>query len=299
MSSVSAIDAPLAAEIDAILDVAVSSAREAGALIRANSGLTAADEKGGHQDLVTLIDRACQNVVERAIATSFPTHKILGEENVAPGRAASIAATRAALAGEPRWLWIIDPIDGTTNFVCGIPMSVVSIAIAFKGEVVAAVIFEPFRDELFTAAKGRGALLNGTAIRVNESAELRRGVFGLGTHNNPIVGKVMVRVMDVMVERVRGLRALGSACLALAYVACGRLSGYFEQDLNAWDNAAGFLLIVEAGGVVTDMAGRAYSIETRDICGTCGKGDLHGEILAAIAAAGAESSVDTYRNTLA
>ena len=294
MFSVGTSDAPLAEELDAALQVAISSAREAGALVRANSGLASADEKGGHQDLVTLVDRACQNIVELAITTSFPSHKILGEEDVAPGRTASIAATRAALAGEPRWLWIIDPIDGTTNFVCGIPMSVVSIAVAFKGAVHVAVIYEPFRDELFTAIKGRGAFLNEKPIRVNESAELRRGVFGLGTHNNPLVGKVMIRVMDVMVERVRGLRAIGSACLALAYVACGRLSGYFEQDLNAWDNAAGFLLIVEAGGVVTDMAGGAFTIETRDICGTCGRGSLHGEILAAIKAAGAESSVNTY-----
>ncbi len=295
-ASASTVDA---ATLDRILTVIEAAARAAGALIRAHAGRVAVDEKSGHQDLVTDVDKACQALIVAAIADAFPgdaAHALLGEEDVAPGRAASIAATKAALARPGvEFLYVVDPIDGTTNFVAGIPFSVVSIGVAHRGVVVAAAIFEPFRDELFTAARGRGAALNGARIETAAAATLREGVWGFGTHSNPRVGHVMLRVAAALLERVRGLRSLGSACLMLAYVAAGRLQGYVEQDLNAWDLAAGALIVEEAGGAVSDMRGARYVLETRDVCASSGRGTVHADALVAIRDARAESSEDTYR----
>lgn len=219
--------------LDRVLAVAIDAALGAGALIKEHSGTlaAAADEKATHQDLVTLVDKACQDLISAAVRDAFPDapHSFLGEEDVAPGRAASIAATHAALAAAPEWLWICDPIDGTTNFVSGIPLSVVSIGVAFKSDMTVAVIYDPFRDELFTAIKGRGATLNGSPISVCAAASLRAAVVGYGTHSDPRVGRVMLRVAGELVDKVRALRSIGSACLALAYVACGRFAAYLEQ----------------------------------------------------------------------
>ena len=274
-----------------VLAVATAAARDAGALILAARGGAAVDaEKSGFQDLVTVTDTACERAIVARVKESFPGHAILAEESVAPGRAAAAAAVAAVAGAE--WCWVIDPIDGTTNFVCGIPLSVVSIGVAFHGRVVAAVVFEPFRDELFAAARGGGATLNGAPLRVAR-APLRACVLGFGTHNSPRIGHAMLRAAAPFVDAARGLRALGSAAAALAYVAAGRLGGYFEQDLSAWDVAAGALLIEEAGGRVTDMRGGGFSLATRDILGTCG-GDAHDEALALLAGAKANSSDETH-----
>jgi myo-inositol-1(or 4)-monophosphatase len=280
------------AELDAVLAVAVSSAREAGGLIRAACGSASVDHtKSNSRDLVTAVDVACQGVIERAVAASFPSHAVLGEESVAPGSAASTDALSAALAlsGGSGWLWVCDPLDGTTNFCHGLPLSVVSIGVALRGVVLVAVIYDPYRDELFTAIRGRGAHLNGAPLRVAATADLGAALFSVGFHSDERVGATMMRGAAALLPRVRGVRNLGSAALHLAYVAAGRLSGFWELDLNAWDLAAGCLLITEAGGRVADMRGCPYALAVRDIFATCGAPGVHEAGLAVLAAADAAS----------
>ena len=284
---------PTDAELDAILAVAVSSAREAGGLIRAACGSAKVDHtKAYDKDLVTVVDVACQSVIERAVAASFPAHTLLGEEAVAAGSAASTDALTAALSqsgGGSGWLWIADPLDGTTNFCHGLPLSVVSIAVAHRGVVRVAVVFDPYRDELFTATRGRGAHLNGAPLRVAATADLGAALFSVGFHSDERVGATMMRGAAALLRRVRGVRNLGSAALHLAYVAAGRLSGFFELDLSSWDVSAGSLLVTEAGGRVADMRGGPYTLAVRDIWATCGAPGVHEAGLAVLAAADAAS----------
>ena len=280
-------------ELSSILAVAVAAAREAGALILAGSGRVAVDHtKANAKDLVTEVDEACQRVIERAARAAFPSHAFLGEESVAPGSAASAAALTTAVEGTaagaaPAWLWIVDPLDGTTNFVHGLPLSVVSIGIAKNGVVEVAVIYNPFQDELFTAVRGRGALLNGTPLRASATATLGQALFAVGFHSNEAVGVTMMRGAAAMLRHVRGVRNLGSAALHLAYVAAGRLDGFWELDLSSWDLAAGCLLVSEAGGRVADMRGAPYALPVRDVFATCA--GVHEAGLAVLAAAGAQA----------
>ena len=285
-TAAAAAGAPAAELLDAILAVAVSAARGAGALMREHAGRTAVDKaKATSQDLVTAVDTACQELITAAVAGAFPEHAFLGEESVPPGAEASAAAIRALVARE--WLWVVDPIDGTTNFIQGLPASVVSIAVAHRGTVMVGVIYEPYRDDLFTAVRGRGARRNGEPIAVSPDAAMRNAVFGFGTHHTPHVCSAMLRGVGAVAPRCRGVRSFGSAALHLAYTACGRLTGFWELDLSSWDIAAGSLLVTEAGGRVTDTRGEAYTLTTRDVFASNGADDVHGALLATLAAAGA------------
>ena len=291
-SASAAAAAAAAAELSLILEVAVRAAREAGGLIKAACGSAAAavaGTKSNTKDLVTAVDLACQAAVERAVAAALPAHAVLGEESVAPGSAASAAALASALAAAPEWLWVVDPLDGTTNFAHGLPLSVVSIGVARRGVVQVAVVFDPYRDELFSAVRGRGAALNGAPLRVAPAADLGQALFSVGFHSSEAVGATMMRGAAALLRRVRGIRNLGSAALHLAYVAAGRLTGFWEADLNSWDLAAGVLLITEAGGRVTDMRGGVYSLATRDVFATCGTPGVHDAGLAILAAADAHN----------
>lgn len=274
-------------ELARILEVAVGAARAAGAAIKDGAGRTAVEKsKASDIDLVTEVDKHCQSVIEKAIADNFPSHKVLGEESVAAGAAASTAAIDALADSE--WLWIVDPLDGTTNFVHGLPLSVVSIGIAHKGVVVVGVVYEPYRDELFTAVRGRGAFLNGTTrLHVADETELKRSLWAFGLHHTQHVCRTMVRGMGAIADISRGCRTLGSAALHLAYVAAGRLTGFWELDLSSWDISAGSLLVQEAGGVVTDTRGEAYTLRTRDVFATNGAEGIHKPALAALAAVNA------------
>lgn len=281
--------APDGAQLRHILAVASEAARKAGAVIREFAGAAPVEKsKAGYQDLVTLKDQECQELIYAhfkgdAVTRDFET---LGEEDVPPGEAASVEATRAKAAAE--WLIVVDPIDGTTNFVHGLPLSVVSIGIARQGQVCVGVIYEPARDELFAAALGQGATLNGVPMHVSGEAELKRALWGFGLHHQRHIGKTMLRGIEALVERSRGARALGSAALMVAYTACGRLTGFFELGLNAWDLAAGVLLVAEAGGRVSDMRGDGYTLMTRDILVSNGAPAVHDGALALLAGAGAQ-----------
>ena len=248
---------------ESMLEVALSAARSAGEIIRRTTGRVAALAKGGISDLVTESDRECQNVIFGRIRERFPGHKILGEEDV-PAGAAAAAEAISCVAGEP-FLWVVDPIDGTTNFASGLPLCCVSIAAVRAGRVHAAVIYDPARDEAFTATRGRGAQLNGAPMRVGAATELRDSIIAYGGLGRvEAVAAPTLRVVASLASRTRAMRGLGSAALHLAYVAAGRLDASFDMSLSVWDTAAGTLLVEEAGGRMSNFRGDAYSLTTRD-----------------------------------
>lgn len=218
------------------------------------------------------------------MARHCPGHHVLGEEDIAPGSQASIAATEEALK-KKGWLWVIDPIDGTTNFVHSLPASVVSIGVAFDGKCVIGVIFDPYRDELFSAKAGGPAFVNGVEIHVSKEDTLASSLVGLGVQMAPSDACKRVptlRVVSALGEKgVRGIRDLGSAALHLAWVACGRISAWFQLDLHPWDLSAGAVIVKAAGGKVSELTeGGDYTLRTRNILAS--NGLVHKDLLACI-----------------
>lgn len=263
---VSAATAPDGTSLDALLKVAVEAAKEGGNVMSRKVGADVIKTKVNARDLLTEVDGEVQSIIETRVAQAFPTHGFLGEESVAAGKDASADALRNILQAGTDWLWIVDPIDGTTNFVHGMPLSAISIGVAFKGELQAAVILDPFRDECFTAALGQGAKLNGSTMKVGEESTALEAVVVTGYAPTTASTEVMLRGMTALANLpVRTIRMLGSAAIMLAWVACGRVTAYFEADLNSWDTAAGALLIREAGGQITNLVGDEYDLTTRPI----------------------------------
>lgn len=207
---------------------------------------------------------------------TFPDHDFLGEEDVPPGKEASTAALNAKLTGDG-WLWIVDPIDGTTNFVHGMPLCMPSVAATFNGKVMVGVIYDCHRDELFTAIQGRGAFMNGEKISVGDQETLGDAIIAMGSPPATESMAMSLKGVAALMPKVRTIRMLGSAALMLAWVANGRLTCYWEYDLSSWDIAAGALIIQEAGGRFTDLAGNDFTLRTRKICATNGK--IHDEML--------------------
>ncbi len=211
------------------------------------------EEKARH-DYVSEADRAAERAIAAVIRESHPGHAILAEEEL-----------RAALdvAGP---LWIVDPLDGTTNFLHGFPVFAVSVACAIDGEVIAGVVLDPTRDELFAATRGAGATRNGSPIRVSARRRLEGALVATG-----FPFRRLERLDDYLagfravIVRTAGVRRAGSAAIDLAYVACGRLEGFWEEGLGPWDVAAGSLLIEEAGGIVTDFRGERRFLARGDI----------------------------------
>jgi myo-inositol-1(or 4)-monophosphatase len=264
---------------------AEEAARKAGALIREKIGhASQIKEKSSASDLVTEVDKESQALIVEHVLSRFPDHRILGEEDVAPGASASAEALEKARMAE--YLWIIDPIDGTTNFIHAFPFCGVSIAVAHRGEVVAGVVYDPIREELFRAVRGKGATCNGQPLHVSAEKRLEQALLAGGFAGDPDgARKANLRGLLSLVPHVRSIRTAGSAALHLAYVAAGRLSGFWEIDLNAWDLAAGCLLVEEAGGQVTDTRGEAYSLAVRHIVAT--NGHIHEGVLHILQEAGA------------
>lgn len=262
------------------LNTAVQAAKEAGKLIRQKAAVAKQVQyKSSAQDLVTEVDQASEAMIRKQLLSQYPEHVILGEEGVEPGAKASKEALEEHRGCEH--LWIVDPIDGTTNFVHGFPMFCVSIAYAYNQEVVAGVIYDPLRDELFTAEKGKGAFLNGKEIRISNEKTLEESLLATGFP----AGDKEARQRNLegilkLSPLCRNIRAGGSAALHLAYVAAGRLTGFWELDLNAWDLAAGSLLVLEAGGDVTDTAGHGYDLVVRHI--SASNGHIHPFLLNAL-----------------
>lgn len=265
--------------------VAINTAAKAGEWIQSKlGGINQVDLKLSAHDLVTEVDKGSEMMIRNLILTHFPHHSFLGEEGVQPGPAASAQALEDVSDAE--YLWIVDPIDGTTNFVHGFPFYSVSIALAYRGEVIVGVVYDPSRDELFVAEKGKGAYLKGKNMSASSEQKLAASLIATGLpadrdHALP----ANLEGIQAIAPKVRNLRVAGSAALHLAYVAAGRLSGFWEIGLNAWDLAAGALLVQESGGQVTDTAGQPYSLSVRNVLAT--NGHIHEEFIQELAAAGA------------
>jgi len=249
--------------------VAINTASKAGEWIQSKLGdYNSLHTKSSMNDLVTEVDKGAETMIRNLIQTHFPKHGILGEESVEPGPDASRQAL-AKLSGA-EYLWIVDPLDGTTNFVHGFPFFAVSIALAYKGEVIVGVVYNPVHNELFVAEKGKGAYVRGRRLRVSAEAKLSDSLVATGFPPDKDHAAVNMRGLQALSGKVRNIRVNGSAALHMAYVAAGRLSGFWEVGLNPWDIAAGSLLISESGGMVTDPLGQPYNLNVRNVVASNG-----------------------------
>jgi myo-inositol-1(or 4)-monophosphatase len=254
---------------DDFRDVAVDAARRAGAFLRSRFGSRpAVSYKGSPTNLVTEMDRGAEAIIVEAIRARFPDHAILAEES-------------GALPGAPGHRWIVDPLDGTTNYAHGFPIYGVSIGVEVDGALTVGVVYDPSREECFVAERGRGATLNGAPVRVSATPRMAESLVGTSYPND-----IRAAPRDNLAEhralmfRCRSVRSIGSAVLGLAAVAAGRLDGYWEQRLGAWDVAAGALLIEEAGGRVTSVHGGPLDLSAPSI--TASNGHIQTEIIEAL-----------------
>ena len=271
--------------LEEILDVAIKASRNAGEIILGNAGgAEVKNRKANSRDLLTLIDPLCEKAIKESIAETFPEHDFLGEEGVLPGKEASAEALDSKLARSDNWLWIVDPIDGTTNFVHGMPLCMPSVAATYQGEVMVGVIYDCHRDEMFTAVKGKGALMNGQPIKVGSQSSIGDAIVAMGSPPGQESMEMSLRGIKVLMPQARTIRMLGSAAIMLAWVANGRLTCYWEYDLSSWDISAGALLVTEAGGRFTDLEGNDYSLRTRKMCAS--NGLVHADVLRALQDAG-------------
>ncbi len=218
----------------------------------------------GVADYVTQVDVAVQDFLKKALHTLAPEIQFLGEET-------------GLQRMDSDSYWILDPVDGTTNLMHDYQHSVVSLALCRQKEIIMGIVYDPFHDELFYAAKGKGCFLNGRPIHVSSAQKLSETIIGVGTAKRELAKENFSRFLQVY-ENSQDIRRLGSAALELAYTACGRQGGYFEVYLNPWDYAAGMLLVQEAGGKVTDWNGKALNpAQGSQVAGTNGR--VHEELL--------------------
>jgi myo-inositol-1(or 4)-monophosphatase len=257
--------------------VAVNCASKAGEWIKSKMGsVTQLDTKYSMHDLVTEMDKGAERMIRNLIGTHFPQHSFLGEEGVEPGPEASAKALKDKSDSE--YLWIVDPIDGTTNYVHGFPFFSVSIALAYRGQVIVGVVYDPSRDELFVAERGKGAYVHGRKMQVSNEKTLSQSLLATGLPaDHHVALPANLKEIQALAPKVRNLRIAGSAALHLAYVAAGRVSGFWEHNLSSWDIAAGSLLVEEAGGRLSDMNGDDYHIGVRNILAS--NGAIHDELL--------------------
>jgi myo-inositol-1(or 4)-monophosphatase len=244
-------------------------ARDAGEILRDRFGQPHEVRFKGTIDLVTEADQAAEDLIADRLRTVCPEHDLLCEEG-------SVGATLGAT-----YRWVVDPLDGTTNFAHGLPTFAVSIALEDAGGPVVGVVYDPMRDELFVARKGGGATLNGTPILVSAIDQLIASVLVTGFSYDFTRRAHQADVWRDFLTRVQAIRQTGSAALNLCYIAAGRLDGYWEQGLSPWDVAAGAVIVSEAGGTVTDMRGGAFRSDDREILASNGK--LHDKMLSVIA----------------
>jgi myo-inositol-1(or 4)-monophosphatase len=246
--------------------VAEGISRQAGALLRDFYAKGVATEYKGDVDVVTEADRASEKLIVEKLKAAFPSHGVYGEEG-----------TRSELESEYRWY--VDPLDGTTNFAHGFPAFCVILGLERRpkglaadadGELVAGVVYDPLRDEMFSVEKGRGAWLNGRQIHVSKIAKLQESLTATGFPSQKRHSSPNIHFYQEITLRSHGVRRAGSAGLDLAYVACGRLDGFWEFKLNPWDTSAGVLLVEEAGGTVTHFDGGKFTLDSREVLATNG-----------------------------
>lgn len=240
---------------------------EAGAaeMSRFFNGSFLVSNKEGINNLVTEADHASEKAIFSVIKEAYPDHFILSEES-------------GAIVMDSNYKWIIDPIDGTVNFANGIPLCCVSIGLEYNGELVLGAVYNPFMNELFIGEKGKGATLNDKKISVSNKAEIGKSCLATGfpyTYLDNANGPL--EVFEKFIRKGIAVRRLGSAAIDLCWVATGRFDAYFEHKLEAWDSAAGCVIVREAGGMVTDYTGKPYSVYQPQIIASNGK--IHDDIL--------------------
>jgi myo-inositol-1(or 4)-monophosphatase len=256
-----------------MLNIAVRAARKAGSIINraaldGGGGLKVTAKRAN--DFVTQVDQAAEEAIIGIVKHSYPAHGFLAEES---GRDNI----------EAEYVWIIDPLDGTTNFIHGFPQYCVSIGVQHRGALAHAVVYDPGKNELFTASQGRGAFLNDRRIRVSKCLRLQDALVGTGFPFRELDRiDLYVRQLKGLMTNSSGVRRAGAAALDLAYVACGRLDAFWELGLSPWDMAAGALLIQEAGGLVGDLTGEAGYLDRGEIAAATPK--VFPQLLEALAA---------------
>jgi myo-inositol-1(or 4)-monophosphatase len=240
-----------------MLTIAVRAARRAGSIINRASldGGPALNVRSKRvNDFVTQIDQAAEEAIIETVKRSYPEHGFLAEES-------------GVASPDAEYRWIIDPLDGTTNFIHGFPQYCVSIAVERRGTLMHGVVYDPTKNELFTASKGGGAFLNDRRVRVSKCEKLGNALVGTGFPFREMKrADTYLSQLRTIMEGSSGVRRAGAAALDLAYVACGRLDAFWELGLSPWDMAAGALLIQEAGGLVGDLKGDAGFLESGDVC---------------------------------
>jgi len=253
---------------DRYLELAVAAAKEAGRIQMLHFGHSHPVEYKGEFNPVTEVDRLCERAIIRMISDAFPEHDVLTEESPFEGKGS-------------QWKWIIDPLDGTTNYFHGFPCFCVSVALEIEGEVKVGAVYIPTLNELFHGQKGKGAFLNGNRIAVSEIDRLNRSFLCTGfpydVHEH---ADFYLRYFRQFLTKGFAIRRPGSAAMDLSYLAAGRFDGFWEFKLHPWDVAAATLMITEAGGRVSDLEGRPYSIYSEEILAS--NGSVHEEMLRAI-----------------
>jgi len=253
-----------------MLSFAIDTARAAGHLLLEKYGRITAITKKGDYNLVTEADLASEALIIERIRSHYPRHTILAEES----------GDTVVVDGDRQWKWIIDPLDGTTNFAHGYPCFCVTVALEHEGEIVIGVTYDPTRNELFTAEKGQGASLNFKPVHVSSTPKMSESLLVTGFPYDFKDRNDFARHLTAFLLGARGVRRDGSAAIDMAYVACGRFDGFWEEGLNPWDVAAGVLMVNEAGGKVTNYDGTPLSIYKPPICAS--NGAIHAEMLAVL-----------------
>jgi myo-inositol-1(or 4)-monophosphatase len=259
----------MAYEMAKFLTVAWEAANAAGTLIREGCQQPKQIDYKGAIDLVTSIDRESERRIVEILQRNFPDHSILAEEETNIDRA------------EHNHRWIIDPLDGTTNFAHGYPQFCVSIALEYENEIILGLVYDPVRRECFRAVKSQGATLNGSTIRTSDVKELDKALLATGfPYDRRDKADFYLTFFKEFMTRSQGIRRAGSAALDLCYVACGRLDGFWEFKLRPWDTAAGALIVAEAGGKLTDFSGDPFSIWDNETLAS--NGAIHDEMVGVV-----------------
>lgn len=239
------------------LEAALEAARRAGDVLRENFGARHRIRYKGEVDIVTETDERSEAVIKEALLGAYPTYGMLAEEG-------------GETTGEEDARWVVDPLDGTTNYAHGLPIFAVSIALEKAGEIALGVVHDPIRQETFVAERGRGAWLNDESIGVSETDELVRALVVTGFPYDREEVPAAIDIFGRLALRTQSMRRLGSAALDLCYVAAGRLDAYYERGGYPWDVAAGSLILEEAGGRITDYKGRPFETEGKEVLATNG-----------------------------
>ncbi|MCW7537593.1 inositol monophosphatase [Aquabacterium sp. A7-Y] len=262
------------AALHPMLNTAIKAARAAGAIINRASmdlDLLRISTKNSPNDFVTEVDQAAEQAIIETLLTAYPGHGILAEES-----------GRAHGAKDSDFIWIIDPLDGTTNFIHGFPVYAVSIGLAWRGQVQQAVVYDPARNDLFYASKGRGAYLNDKRLRVSKRTRMGDALIGTGfPFRKGDNFQRYLKMFELISQSCAGLRRPGAAALDLCYVAAGYYDGFFETGLNPWDVAAGSLMITEAGGLIGNFTGEADFLYQREV--VAGTPRIYGQLVQMLA----------------